>query len=76
METILKGKGIGRELLQHLFDEAVKKSKKKIYAWVLKKNIPASRFYERNGFVADGREGLVEGTTEQHMCYVREVGAV
>lgn len=76
VEPFFKGQGIGRALLQHLFDEAVKQRKKKIYAWVLKKNIPARRFYERNGFVADGREGLVEGTTEQHMCYVREVGAV
>lgn len=74
VEPFFKGQGIGRELLQHLFDEAVKQHKKKIYAWVLKENASARRFYERNGFAADGREGLVEGTTAYHMCYVREVG--
>lgn len=73
VEPFFKGQGIGRVLLQHLCDEAVKQHKRKIYAWVLKENAPARRFYERNGFAADGREGLVEGTTAYHMCYVREL---
>lgn len=76
VEPFFKGQGIGRMLLEHLVDEAVKRHKKKMYAWVLKKNASARRFYERNGFAADGREGLVEGTTEYHMCYARELGAV
>lgn len=73
VEPFFKGQGIGRVLLQHLCDGAVKQHKQKIYAWVLKENAPARRFYERNGFTADGREGLVEGTTAYHMCYVREL---
>lgn len=76
VEPFFKGQGIGRALLEHLIDEAVKRHKKKIYAWVLKENVPSRRFYERNGFIADGREGLVEGTTAYHMCYVRALEAV
>ena len=73
VEPFFKGQGIGRELLRNLFDEAERRHKKRIYAWVLKENASARRFYERNGFAADGREGLVEGTTAFHMCYVREL---
>lgn len=73
VEPFFKGQGIGRALLQHLCDEAVKQHKRKIYAWVLKENAPARRFYERNGFAADDREELAEGTKEYLVCYVKRL---
>ena len=73
MVQLFKGQGIGRALQQYLCDEAVKQHKKTLYAWVLKENTPARRFYERNGFTADGREELVEGTTAYLVCYVKKL---
>ncbi len=73
VEPFFKGQGIGSALLRHLCTEAQKRHKQSIYAWVLQKNIPARHFYERNGFVADGREGLVAGTTARNMLYVKKL---
>lgn len=73
VEPFFKGQGIGGALLKHLCEEAEKNQKRAIYAWVLEENIPARRFYERNGFVADGRHGIVEGTTARNMCYVKRL---
>jgi GNAT superfamily N-acetyltransferase len=46
------GTGIG----QKLFDAAV--GDDRVYLWVAKDNPRAHRFYQRNGFVADGAEQL------------------
>ena len=50
------GKGIG----QHLMDAALEKLKgcRQICLWVLKKNKRAIRFYEKNGFCANGEESF------------------
>ena len=73
VEPFFKGLGIGRMLIRYLCDEAAALGKKKIYAWVLKENASARRFYERNGFAADGREELAEGTTEYLVYYEKRL---
>lgn len=74
VEPFFKGQGIGSALLRHFCAEAQKRHKQTIYAWVLQKNTQARRFYERNGFAANGREGVVPGTTARNMCYVKKLG--
>lgn len=74
VEPFFKGQGIGRALLQRLCDNAARQCKKNVYAWVLKENAPARLFYERNGFIADGRERPVEGTRASQICYVKKLG--
>ena len=73
VEPFFKGLGIGRTLIRYLCDEAAALGKKRIYAWVLKENASARRFYERNGFAADGREELAEGTTEYLVYYEKRL---
>ncbi len=46
----LHGKGIGRQMLQHVKDNAVRRSAKRIYLFVNKNNSKAIAAYERFGF--------------------------
>ncbi|HUD52798.1 GNAT family N-acetyltransferase [Parvibaculum sp.] len=50
-----QGRGVGRELLQHCFDEIACLGHDEAHLWVLEKNIKAQRFYERMGGVATAR---------------------
>ena len=44
-------KGFGRHLLKRCVDELNKMGFDKILLWVLEENIPARKFYEKNGFI-------------------------
>lgn len=69
VEPFFKGQGIGRELIQNVIAEAKTTQKKRIFLWVLEENASARRFYEANGFHANGETCLVEGTDKVDMCY-------
>ncbi|MBO5146739.1 MAG: GNAT family N-acetyltransferase [Lachnospiraceae bacterium] len=73
VEPFFKGQGIGQALIQYLIQEAREAQKTKIFLWVIKDNLSARRFYERNGFAADGQERIIEGTSVMDIRYVREL---
>ena len=69
VEPFFKGQGIGRRLLEHVVTEARGSGKSRIFLWVLEENGLARRFYEANGFHANGKTCLVEGTDKVDLCY-------
>ena len=69
VEPFFKGQGIGRRLLEHVVTEARESGKSRIFLWVLEEKGLARRFYEANGFHANGETCLVEGTDKVDMCY-------
>lgn len=69
VEPFFKGRGIGRKLLEHVIVESKESRKSRIFLWVLEENVSARRFYEANGFHANGETCLVEGTDKVDMCY-------
>lgn len=69
VEPFFKGNGIGRELIQHIISEAKETNRKKIYLWVIKDNLPARKFYERNGFNETGETCFIEGTSKLDVYY-------
>ncbi len=69
VEPFFKGKGIGKELIQQVILEARMSKKNKIFLWVIEDNLSARKFYENNGFKANGKTCLIEGTTKIDMCY-------
>lgn len=71
VEPFFKRSGIGGELMRALVEEAKAEGKKRIFLWVIKENLPARSFYEKNGFVPTGEEMLIEGTDKLDMCYER-----
>lgn len=73
VDPFFKGNGYGRELIRFLMEEAGRKGKKKIFLWVIKENLSARRFYERNGFRTDGQERLIEGTDVLDLRYETEI---
>lgn len=73
VEPVFQGTGIGRRLIERFIEEARAEKKKRIFLWVIKDNLSAQSFYERNGFVADGQEKLIEGTSVTDKRYVMEL---
>lgn len=73
VEPFFQNMGIGQQLLNHFLGEARCAGKERVSLWVLKQNIPARRFYEKNGFYLDGQEKLNEGTTVWDVRYVKEL---
>lgn len=69
VDPFFKGKGFGRALIRFLMDEAKENKKKQIFLWVIKDNLSARRFYEKNGFKASGQEQLIDGTPIWDMRY-------
>lgn len=69
VEPFFKGKGIGKELIQQVILEAQMSKKSKIFLWVIEDNLSARKFYENNGFKANGKTCLIEGTAKTDMCY-------
>ncbi len=55
----------------HIKIRRINNGKKRIFLWVIKENISARSFYEKNGFVSTGEEQLIEGTNKLDMCYER-----
>ena len=71
VEPFFKRSGIGHELMEALVKEAKTEGKKRIFLWVIKDNMAARSFYEKNGFEATGEEQLIEGTDKLDSCYER-----
>lgn len=69
VEPFFKGNGIGKKLIQQVILEARASESNKIFLWVIEDNLLARRFYENNGFIANGETCLIEGTTKIDMCY-------
>jgi len=69
VEPFFKGNGIGKKLIQQVILEARTSKKNKIFLWVIEDNLSARKFYEKNGFIANGKTCLIEGTTKTDMCY-------
>lgn len=73
VEPVFQGMGIGRKLISHLIREAKAEGRKRIFLWVIKDNLSARKFYELNGFIADGQEKLIDGTQILDKRYVKEL---
>ena len=43
------------------------------FLWVIKDNLNARSFYEKNGFTATGEERIIEGTSIWDVCYERRL---
>jgi len=54
-----QGLGIGQKLMEVCYKELSKYSK--LSLWVLGSNMKSVGFYERQGFVADGRTKMLHG---------------
>ena len=76
VEPVFQGTGIGRKLMERFIEDAGAENKRRIFLWVIKDNLSARKFYERNGFKADGQEKLIDGTQVLDKRYVMELTAL
>lgn len=73
VEPVFQRTGIGGKLIRRFIDDARAENRKRIFLWVIKDNLSARKFYERNGFAADGQEKLIDGTQVTDKRYVMEL---
>ena len=59
----LRGRGHGRALLEHVFDEFRHRAFVEVTLWVLEANTRARQFYEQRGFRNDGGKKMHSRTT-------------
>lgn len=69
VEPFFKGNGIGRKLISNVIESARQENIYNIYLWVIEDNVNAINFYERNGFVKNGKTMLIDGTEKTDLCY-------
>lgn len=60
--------GYGSIMMEHLLDEIKNYGFQKIMLWVFANNLPARKFYEKFGFVPNGKTKLFRGAVEMMYC--------
>jgi ribosomal protein S18 acetylase RimI-like enzyme len=70
------GTGVGRALMAEALASAGQRSFRRLVLWVIADNIRARSFYERAGFVADGRteDWAVDGAVVPEVRYGMDLG--
>lgn len=69
VEPFFVGQGIGTLLVEYLISQVREKGFQKILLWVIKDNVRARKFYEKNGFINSGKTRIIEGTGKVDCCY-------
>lgn len=69
VEPFFVGQGIGTLLVEYLVSQVREKGFQKILLWVIKDNVRARKFYEKNGFINSGKTRIIEGTGKVDCCY-------
>lgn len=73
VDPFFTGNGIGRSLIGQVILEAGQELFHTIFLWVIAENQKARTFYERNGFVTNGKTVLIEGTDKLDLYYERQL---
>ena len=73
VDPFFTGRGIGRSLMEYVIRNAGQELFHTIFLWVIAENTKARIFYERNGFVTNGKTVLIEGTDKLDLYYERQL---
>jgi len=73
VDPCLQGKGIGKALAAHCEKVAAAHGYKEICLWTFEKNAPARAFYEKLGYVHDGKTQIVEPYGATGVRYAKNI---
>lgn len=73
IDPFFQRNGIGRNMLDTLFQQAESSRVKDMFLWVLEKNDSARLFYKQSGFAFDGTKRLEPGTEEYVLRYCKNM---
>lgn len=60
--------GYGSMMMAHILNEIKNAGFKKVMLWVFEDNLPARDFYEKSGFIPNGKTKLFRGAAEMMYC--------
>jgi len=64
VDPLFQRQKIGTKLVDYCIQEAINKNKKEIVLWVFEKNDESIKFYEKMGFVKEGKKKLMVSFNE------------
>lgn len=73
VEPLMKGQGIGTQMISEFESIAHSKGFKETILWVFKNNKSARSFYEKNGYLCDGKEKTIEKFAQIEIRYLKQV---
>ena len=73
VDPLMLRSGIGHKMLEYCENEAKKRGYKENMLWVLKDNKIGKSFYEKNGYMPDGKEQLIETLDVLETRYIKEI---
>jgi GNAT superfamily N-acetyltransferase len=73
VEPLMKRNGIGRTMINYCEDIARENGHKENVLWVLKDNIASRAFYEKMGYIADGKEEYLDHIKAIEIRYCKKI---
>jgi len=74
VDPMFQRQKIGTILVDFCIDEAIKRGKKEITLWVFSKNTESRLFYQKMGFIDDGKTKTIESVNEIAIRLYRVLG--
>jgi GNAT superfamily N-acetyltransferase len=72
VEPLMKRQGVGTRLIKYFDDIAIENSYKESVLWVFKNNKESRKFYEKNGYINDGKEEFLENFNAWEIRYKKD----
>jgi N-acetylglutamate synthase-like GNAT family acetyltransferase len=73
IEPLMKNNGIGSLMIKYCEEIALERGFDENVLWTLKQNILGRKFYEKHGYITDGKEELLEHINSVEIRYVKSL---
>ena len=73
VEPLMKGQGIGTQMISKFEETARYKGFRETILWVFRNNKSARKFYENNRYKTDGKEEILEKFNQVEIRYVKQI---
>ncbi|MEN6382434.1 MAG: GNAT family N-acetyltransferase [Rectinema sp.] len=73
VDPLMMRQGVGREMLEYCENEARRRGYRENSLWVLERNTIGKNFYEKNGYVADGKRQELEKLHAYEIRYCKQL---
>ena len=73
VDPFFQRQNVGKKLMEFCVNEAINKNKEEITVWVFEKNKESIKFYEKMGFIVDGKEKIHERHNENEIRMVKKL---
>lgn len=73
VDPLLIRSGVGTKLITFCESETANRGFKEIVLWVFEKNMVGRSFYEKNGYLPEGRKKMIDRFKEMELRYIKKL---